>query len=400
MRKLRRAAIAATGAIGLAVVASPAFADLGPTTGDVVGVGSDTVQNIGNFLADGRAGTPTHNGYNFAGNKNRLVSFDATPDENDRTGYLNQSTSAALRPLNPTVILRAGTTPVLRPNGSGAGINALLADTTAPYKISYVRMSRAPKLTEQQSACTAGFGVAGSDACLRVVQLANDDLEIGVNSTATNAPSGLSVADLKHIYNCDAGYTTWNGTLGGSSSDAIVPLIPQAGSGTRSTFLSDIGLAAPNTSCVKTVEENDPASLNDASDGFGTLADRIVPFSSGRKALYDSGYFHDPSVAFPGGTALTSGVSLLSGTPALGGTAYDDNRALYVVFRANDASSTTPWQPGGLKNWAQELFIPGTISLPAGTAKPYANTGPGLANIADGGVTAAYADKGNGFHVG
>ena len=49
----------------------------------------------------------------------------------------------------------------------------------------------------------------------------------------------LSAQQLKSIYTCTA--TTWT-SVGGTSADTIIPIIPQLGSGTRSTFLADIGL--------------------------------------------------------------------------------------------------------------------------------------------------------------
>jgi hypothetical protein len=353
-------------------LAAPAHADYAPSGADAVGVGSDTLQYVVDFGADGAAGAL---GYNGAGNVNKLVSFDATPDANARAGYLNGSTSAALKPLNPTIVLRAGTSPVQRPNGSGAGIAALLADKTAPFEINYVRSSRLPTAAEETTAGTDGFGG------LHVVKLGTENLGIAA-ATTTNAVA-LSAATLYHVYQCDAGYTKWNDTnIGGTSTDAIVPLIPQAGSGTRSTFLSDIETAAGQTTitlggCVQTVEENDPTSIT----GNAAPKDAIAPFSGSRINLYNSGFFHDPSVAFPGGAALTPGVSLVTGTGA-----YDDNRGLYIVFRQSDLGSTTVWQPGSTKNIWQTLF--------SGT-NPYFKTGPGQALVAAAGATKGYADCGN-----
>ena len=73
----RGAALAAA----LPLLATPsAFADYAPSKGDVVGVGADTLQYTVDFLADGDAYGDT--GYNQLGNKNKLISFDATGDAN------------------------------------------------------------------------------------------------------------------------------------------------------------------------------------------------------------------------------------------------------------------------------------------------------------------------------
>src|SRR6185437_8779018 len=79
--------------LGLLLPAGPASADAGPSSSDIVGVGSDTLQYMLDFGADGDASGDA--GYN-PHQVSRLVSIDATPDANARSGYLNGSTSAAL----------------------------------------------------------------------------------------------------------------------------------------------------------------------------------------------------------------------------------------------------------------------------------------------------------------
>jgi len=381
----RRKALGAAGAAGvaLALVATPAFADYGPQAGDVVGVGSDTVQNIGNFLTDGSGGL---SGYNNAGNKNRFVSFDATADANDRAVYANAGTT----PLKTTIILRAGTNPVQRPNGSGAGIAALLADTGATPKINFVRMSRLPKTTEQSQAVTNGWGG------LNVYKVAKDDLVMaGKKASLGGNAVAVSATDLVAIYQCTK--TTWN-QVGGTSTATIIPEIPQSGSGTGDTFRADLqtingGTAVTLGSCVQTVEENDPNSLTDPN--------AYAPFSDGRKKLFDNGYFHDPNTAYPGGAALTSNIDLLYGaqtpeacTPPTSGASltYCDTRGLYFVIRHTDLASATPFQPGGAKNFANTLF-----DDTSGT--PYVKSPAGQSLIASAGVNATYVNCGFGTGV-
>src|SRR5262249_28097738 len=83
------AACTVLGAIGLSVggalPAQAAPADYQPTALDVVGVGSDTLQFIVDFGADGDPSGDT--GYNSAGNLYKLVSLDATADSNARFAY-------------------------------------------------------------------------------------------------------------------------------------------------------------------------------------------------------------------------------------------------------------------------------------------------------------------------
>jgi len=369
-------AVFASAALGLALVA-PAQADLAPSANDVVGVGSDTVQNIGNFLADGDAALNSA-GFNSAGGVNRLVSFDATPDANDRAGYLNGSATNALKPLNPTIVLRAGTQPVQRPNGSGAGITALNLDTGRV--INFVRSSRLPSSAEQSTAITK-FGAGG----LHVVKIATDELRAAVANT-TNAPASLTIAQLLGIYKCTT--TDW-ATVGGSPG-TIIPLLPQSGSGTRSTFLADLkaangGTDIPIGGCLQTVEENDPASIT----GLGAnAANAVAPFSQGRIDLYNSGYFKDPNVAFPNATVITNaGVKTI-----IGAGSYDNPRGLYMIYRDADQNSTKKIQPGNAQNFAQALFAPLSGS-------PYVAGADGQAAIAAAGGAPTYKDCGAGTGV-
>jgi hypothetical protein len=444
MRKMTRARVGlgAIGAVALAValVAPSASADYAPGAGDVVGVGSDTVQDAGDFVADGDF--LGDQGYNSAGNLNRVVNFDATADANVRLAYGlggpggtnacapgtggtagtgNQNSGHTDSPcvLNPTIVIRAGTQPVLRPNGSGAGLNALLNDRcganpcgTGPFQINYVRRSSAAGSTAVATAVTE-FGGAGLDS----VTIGNDGLAI-LSSSTTNAVA-LSAAQLKTIYECTV--TTWNDpSLGGASATTIKPLLPQVGSGTRTSFLAAINVTTPG-SCVSNVEENDPEAI----DQSGVPADAIEPMSSGRLNLFQGrlgnntangvgGYFNDPSCAFgvtAPAPACTTGKTLApnvkywtTGTP-LSGTLFNINRPLYIYFRDVDVfNDTTVFQPGGTLNWVRTLFynpcqgtghttgcttVGGITYGPGG--RPFVATSAGQALVSAAGISPTYA---------
>jgi ABC-type phosphate transport system substrate-binding protein len=360
----------AVAALGL-TFAVPANADIAPTGSDIVGVGSDTVQNIANFMADGDT-LGAASGINAAASKNRVFSFDATPDANDRGGYLNGSTSTLLKPLTPTIVLRAGTSPVQRPNGTGSGIAALLADKTAPFKMNFVRASRLPSVGEQNTAVANGF-VGG----LHVVKISTDALKVAA-ANATNAPANLSAAQLVDLYKCN----TVNWAAIGGTAGIPIPQIPQAGSGTRNSFLADLqvangNVAVPLGTCVQTVEENDPTSIT-GSALAGVNA--IAPFSEGRNNLYNSGYFFDPTVTFPGAaTPVSSGIKMLGG--------YVNNRGLFIAFRDADKTSPIKWQPGSNLNYVQALFL---------GSSPYVAGADAAGAIESGGATQTYADCGAG----
>jgi hypothetical protein len=361
--------------LNLAMIA-PAHADIAPGGTDIVGVGSDTVQNMANFVGDGDPSFASV-GVNSTVSKNRFFSFDATPDANDRAGYLQGSTSTAAKALTPSIVLRAGHSPVQRPNGSGAGVTALNADPT--HQINFVRMSRLPKVAEQNTSVTNG-NVGG----LHVIKISTDNLKIASATTSNVPAAGLTAAQLVPIYQCAVGSTDW--AAFGGTAGTIIPQVPQAGSGTGDTFRADLatangGVAVTMGGCVQTVEENDPTSIT----GSTSPANTIAPFSEGRFNLYANGYFFNPATVFPGAAApLTSGVKLYSGA-----TNYVDNRGLYIVFRDADKNLTTKWQPGTSFNWVQALFL-------NASAAPYVNSTDGQAAIAAGGGTPTYVDCGAG----
>jgi hypothetical protein len=405
MRRISKLSVTAAGVFAVALgIASPAYADYGPSGTDIVGVGSDTVQNIANFVADGDQNGDF--GYNAADNPDKWVSFDATPDANDRAGYLNGSTNASLKALTPTIVLREGTSPVQRPNGSSAGVGALLMDKTAPFQINYVRSSRLPKAAEQTTASSNGWGF------LHVVQVSTDPLEIAHLSSSTSFPAaGLSAQELVSIYTCSI--TTWNAlpSNSGGSTATIVPMEPQAGSGTLSTFLADLKTANGGTAptiggCVQTVEENDPFSIvNNAT----SPANAIAPFSLSRALLYASGYFKDPTVTFGNpSTTLNPAITIAHGCPTTssdpdcqaaspthsnagdGNPIYNDVRGLYYIFRNSDASAAPVGFNGTTKNWVQAL-----LSNPAAPTTPWLAKNGTKALIASAGATPNYQDLGN-----
>jgi ABC-type phosphate transport system substrate-binding protein len=368
------------GAIALAVslgVVTPAHADVQPNAKDAVAVGSDTVQYVVDFGADGDVNA--NPGYNSTNASRRVVSFDATADASGRASY--QSNGAT---LPNSIVIRAGSKPITRPNGSGSGIAALLADST--HQIDFVRSSRLPKPSEQSDTHATAFGG------IHVFQIATDGLEIAVASAGTNAPAGLSADELVKIYN--GTYKKWSdvpGYTGANGAHGIVPIIPQAGSGTRNDFIADLktltgvdlsaaGALAAN---VKTGEEHDPAAITTVAAGTDVngnpiaAADAISPFSVGRDNLIDSSYF--------GTTPAPNTINLLTGTAPDTTAAYKLDRKLYLLARQNDVTSTTPFQLGGSANLVNSLFGKSTSW--------YAKAANG-ALFTSAGVVQAWADKG------
>lgn len=263
MRIVSKMLGAATAAVAItALVATPALADppsgVTPKPADVVGVGSDTTE----FILDQISAD-----YNATHSTGKLYSWDAI---NPSNGTEHDTIKAKSGSANCSIP---------RPFGSSEGIAALentKTTTGGQPCINFARSSRARGSTDPT---TISFIALAGDAVTYATQ------------PGSHAPKNLTTADLTGIYNCSIRH--WNqipGNSGGSTA-TIQAMLPQNGSGTRSFYLSAIGLTAPG-SCVstsatrqgaigandQTLEENegvDP-SLNK------NKANVIFPFSVGK----------------------------------------------------------------------------------------------------------------------
>jgi ABC-type phosphate transport system substrate-binding protein len=284
-----------------------------PAPADVTGVGSDTIQNVmDQFSAD----------YNSTHTSGSLWSWDAT---NPITGAIGDS-----------ITVKQGCTAIARPDGSSAGITALESSngTTSGHPcIDFARSSRA-RGTDPN---TVTFVTLAGDAVTYATQ------------PKSNAPANLTTAQLQGIYNCTI--TNWNQV--GGKSGTIAAFIPQSGSGTRSFFLTAIGLSAPG-SCVSTsatvggaaganantLEENEGVapSLNGASGSGVTKANVIFPFSVGK---YLAERYHSATCFNTSCTADSSGFKCTpKGSQNLFGC---NTRGTMVLDEVNGTAPTTPY---------------------------------------------------------
>ncbi|MEV7600631.1 substrate-binding domain-containing protein [Kitasatospora sp. NPDC089797] len=336
--------VAAALATSLATVASgTAVADpaagVTPAAQDLVGVGSDTIQSVLNqFSTDYNASLAAKGDTTSP----RLYSWDAT------------GTSP--------ITTKTGATSIPRPNGSGAGIKALVANTSAT--VDFARSSRGPAATDAHG--------------LDFVALAKDAVTWSALSGG-NAPAQLTPAQLNAIYSCTT--VTWNQISSSLPATTIKPVLPQADSGTRSFFLSAIGNPTLG-GCVTTgPEENegtDP-SLNDPNVVF--------PYSVAHYLGQTVGN-HGTATDAPGNLTLRN---VVIGTKTLSpitnnqidGTFANSQfgRVVYNVFRdaewtATDAHGTAIQNVFGTGGWictdptaAADLASYGFLASPAcGTA--------------------------------
>ncbi|MFB7911435.1 MULTISPECIES: PstS family phosphate ABC transporter substrate-binding protein [unclassified Kitasatospora] len=200
-----------------------------PAAQDIVGVGSDTTQAVLNqFSTD-------YNAYLGAGSTlPHLYSWDATGSS--------------------PITTKTGATSIARPNGSGAGISALKNNTSAT--VDFARSSRGPQSTDPN---TFDFVAYATDAVAWAAPNNGD------------APANLTTQNLKDIYNCNI--TTWDQIDPSLPSNTIKPYLPQANSGTRSFFLSVLGISTIKPCVTEGVQENEGSDTN-LSD-----PDALVPYS-------------------------------------------------------------------------------------------------------------------------
>jgi hypothetical protein len=285
-------AVAAT-LVGSALSAGSAIADplTTPSLTTLAGVGSDTVTPLfdegttkqplgdapGTFVHDYNATKPTY----------PIASWDAV---NPVTGVADQTiTTKALNSSDTSCQLS-------RPDGSSAGIAALNENQTDTnkvdgqtiYCIDYARSSRAPNTTTFEDA---------------FVSLARDGLSWSfpkVSGETNPQPKTLTEAQLAAIYTCTD--TNWD-QVGGTDAPIGV-VLPQTGSGTRSSWLLDLGITATTEPCwqngtvvvsgtTDVIEENTGLSAGNVAQftttqDFGTTcasgcapADDVFPYSIG-----------------------------------------------------------------------------------------------------------------------
>jgi ABC-type phosphate transport system substrate-binding protein len=317
MRKLIKVTVAATVAALASVMAvGPALADppngVTPKETDVVGVGSDTLQNVlDQFSLDyNRTHTPP---------AAQLYSWDA----------LNPKTGA----MGDMITTKSGCSTIARPDGSSAGISALDANAkTADGKafcIDFARSSRPRASTDP------ALGPGG----IVFVALAKDAVTWASNAT-TNAPANLTTAQLNAIYTCTD--TNWS-QVGGANAP-INAQLPQTSSGTRAFFLKAIGVVTPG-SCV-----NSTAQENEGVDPVLQGPNVIFPYSVGK---FIAEVFHSAKCLNSSCTPNASGVTC---TPKAGQNAFGCDTHGTMVLR--DVNGTVPTSGTGSKTVINSTFDP------------------------------------------
>jgi hypothetical protein len=227
MRKFVTATLVGVSFAGAAAVAVPAFAD--PPAGTyrpLAGVGSDTIDPV----MDAISNAVTIGGVKVIANYNAVGSAKV------------QTQSDAKCLIN-------------RPNGSGAGRQALDASVTAADNC--LQFSR------------SSSGVATTTNPLTWVPMAVDGVTFAVRSDGV-VPKSLTTADIVGIFKCQ--------------NASFHPVLPQAGSGTRSFWLGKMGVTEADISagtypCLTGAGTTISPKYTEEHDGRALKADQIMPFS-------------------------------------------------------------------------------------------------------------------------
>jgi hypothetical protein len=165
------------------------------------------------------------------------------------------------------------------PTTAGAIINDLRSKgSTGEYCLDLGFIDRNLKSTDGAGLVTAIFA---------------KDLITWAANVGGNAVPNLSATDLTAIYECNAslinssysGDVTWN-EVGGTSTDRIEPVLPQASSGVRAQWLLDIGVTTPGACVINGTyngnlipeNEGDNAVFTAAGDPTG-YKDVMVPYA-------------------------------------------------------------------------------------------------------------------------
>jgi ABC-type phosphate transport system substrate-binding protein len=240
--KTLAAGIAATAAVAMvATTAVPALADppgeIHPAAYAIVGVGSNTDENLFNALTGSYDATIPHPSAAHP----HVYSFNAT---------LPGSTSTAIQHIEPKIGCSAST---VRPNGSGAGLKALDQNTkdgkTGYYCLDFARSSSSRSST---SPAPGKGGVSYVALATDAVTYATRDTGATKTVPATYAPKTLTVAQLRAIFLCQD--TNWK-QVGGANAP-IKAYLPQISSGTYSFFIKKLGITTQGSCVNVALEEN------------------------------------------------------------------------------------------------------------------------------------------------
>ena len=323
-----------------------------PCENDAVGVGSDTITPLTDQLA-----TDYNNSLGIHPACSKVS--PAKPYE-----YSWDAVNPITGAIGDSITEKADCPSIPRPDGSSAGINQLATfqkSTSGPYCTNFARSSR------PRGSSDPPYGPGG----VAFVALAGDAVTWAAPAVNTAAPASLTVAQLNAIYTCTD--TNWDQV--GGANQAIVPFLPQSGSGTLSFFLAAIGVTTPGP-CVS--NDNNTLEENEGVNPVLQTPEAIWIYSVGE---YIGQRYHSPSCTNSGCTGTPPCA------PASGKNDFGCNqRGTYVLKEINGIAATTGKGTGTTINTS----FPSTFDRTLYEVVPYdPNTSdhiPGSESGAPGGV--------------
>lgn len=352
MKLNRKAAVAAALGVALAgaAIAAPAHAD--PVSDGYVIVGSDTLQDAVGALANGFtntytvAGTSVSSVVRTSGVGRVVASWDAfAPGINGGIGTIQ---THSLGPVFP------------RPSGSGNGKSALIASYTGnPWNISttslYVNagLQGTYNVTGQIDASrSSSEGVQSPTGVYRYLPFGQDAVSYAYKAGANVDPASiayvasLTTAQLNGLYTSASNVAT---PVSGSG-DVLVPRLPQTGSGTRTFWLSALGvttIGAASNAAATTLPENNGNVLTPGADEIW-----VIPFSAASYIAQANGVAPANTTAgialgSPNGTAPTAGTAPnLTGSNAFYSTGVFARTTYIIVPEARITAGNAAYDAG------------------------------------------------------
>jgi len=290
-----------------------------PQPTDIAGVGAQAQQEVmDQFSADYNASS--HSGGN-------LYYWDAI---NPITGAIGDTIVIKGTSTDHTTCAQA------RPEGSSAGIVAL--ESTNPT------IGGQPCIDYAASSRPRG---SSDPSSISFVNLATDAVtyatEPAAGGGASNVPANLTTAELASIYECKV--TNWDQLPGGGNGKPEI-FLPLTSSGTRSFFLSAIGVAAAGSCANDLPTTQFPGGTLQQDEGVNKAfaknpQDVIFPYSVGDYIAQD---FHSAKCFNKACTAATSGthqgeLCFPTGKKNLFGC------NIHGTMQLNEVNSTAPTTP-------------------------------------------------------
>jgi ABC-type phosphate transport system substrate-binding protein len=280
---------------GLVAAAGTTPASAAAPSAVLVGVGSDTTQDVMHAMASSYTANTTTNV-----DHDKLFSINATGGPYSAPG--DQTC--------PQGVSYAANS---QPNGSSAGITALTQTDPTKNCLDFARSSRAKQ--------------SGDASTLLFRAFAKDAVTWSAFSGG-HAPANLSQSQLQKIYTCQV--TNWSQV--GGTAGTIVRYLPPTSSGTRTFFVSKVlgGVTIPSTCRYTTIEENRGSLVPSAQ-----RPNAILPYSVARWRAQANGVSTD----YRAGATLRSINGVAPTSTNIANNSFLAVRHVYNVTRT-DTSST------------------------------------------------------------